>query len=720
MTDSTFAPKIPVTVTLGCDPQVDVTVTETPTGTLFVSIAPTDPTMPIGDIDGVFFDLAQDSTLDALNFFPDANDGSIFSPVTGIQAAVDAVDTLSNGAQVAESYDVGIQFGLEDNSTAGVVPQANFTLFSDNGPLRIEDLDLQSFATVVNSDGGNGQVLTASDGPDDAPVLVSKIVLFEDFDDIHDPADSDAIVRDDNWEVREDQLFTNGSNDGVLQLASVETAGATHLSLDLSVNNLHNFEADGRYADSLRLEVRLDNGDWVLLDEFRVNADGTAMVGSETGNTFDQSPTTLDYSGGILDDGTQTVDFRLVSDISANNEIIRVDNIEVTATEVEDTPAAPVFVEEEVLAEDFNDIHTPDESAAIASDDHWTIENNQLATDGHNDGTLTLETVQSEGPACISFDAHSDSLHRFEAEGRYADSLRLEVQLGDGAWVLLDEFRINADGTALVGSETGNEITDQAANLEYQGGILDGADGDVTFRFVSDISAGDENIYIDNLSVTATQAQDGEGDCVPVTLDFEGFASGDVVDGQLPGVTITAQRDGDDAASQNDAMVFDSTDPTGGDHDLEFADQGNILIISEDNDSSDADDNAQGGTINFAFDDPSDVVSLTLLDIEEAGGTVDLLNADGDLICTLDIPVTGDNEAQELEVDTDGVSSMNVNFVGSGALDDVTFIPPCDVEDPVCEDHQYDVGYVGGLPILPLVEEEVEEEEQPTEVVDFV
>ena len=189
-----------------------------------------------------------------------------------------------------------------------------------------------------------------------------------------------------------------------------------------------------------------------------------------------------------------------------------------------------------------------------------------------------------------------------------------------------------------------------------------------------------------------------------------------MVDDQFAGVSITAQRAGDDETSENDAMIFDSNNVTGGDHDLEFDGQGNILIISEDNDSSDADDNAGGGTITFDFDDPSEVVSINLLDIEEAGGTVDLLDDNGDLIRSVDIPVTGDGEQQELAIDTAGVSTMNVNFVGSGAIDDLCYVPPS--EDPEDCGDQYDVHYLGGIPMLPPVDDEDLPPEEAFEFMD--
>ncbi len=49
------------------------------------------------------------------------------------------------------------------------------------------------------------------------------------------------------------------------------------------------------------------------------------------------------------------------------------------------------------------------------------------------------------------------------------------------------------------GSEAGSTFDHDHTSLEYSGGVLDEADGKVTFRFVSDIRAGNEDIYIDNI-----------------------------------------------------------------------------------------------------------------------------------------------------------------------------------------------------------------------------
>ena len=86
------------------------------------------------------------------------------------------------------------------------------------------------------------------------------------------------------------------------------------------------------------------------------------------------------------------------------------------------------------------------------------------------------------------------------------------------------------------------------------------------------------------------------------------------------------------------AMIFNSSNPTGGDLDLgtphsavaggpgvgfagkpnqlfsNIAAQGNVLIVSEDGNVTEPDDNQFGGTITFDFDPPVDIDSIGLLD----------------------------------------------------------------------------------------------------------
>lgn len=168
-----------------------------------------------------------------------------------------------------------------------------------------------------------------------------------------------------------------------------------------------------------------------------------------------------------------------------------------------------------------------------------------------------------------------------------------------------------------------------------------------------------------------------------VCIDFETDAEGNPLqagdNGELvfDGVTFTASRAQDGDAPADDAMIFDAANPTGGDWDLSQPAQGNVLIISEDGDSSDPDDNAHGGTITATLDQPSTVNSIRILDTEEAGGTVKLFAADGTLLSTVAIPAIPDRTQQVLDLgDVENVARVEITLVGSGAIDDFKFTPP--------------------------------------------
>jgi len=152
-----------------------------------------------------------------------------------------------------------------------------------------------------------------------------------------------------------------------------------------------------------------------------------------------------------------------------------------------------------------------------------------------------------------------------------------------------------------------------------------------------------------------------------VKLDFEGFAAGDIL-GDLDGLTISA------TGGSGDAMIFDSQNPTGGDGDLEtqVAQLGNVLIVSEDGDSSDPDD-VVGGTITFDFDNPSTIFDLKFIDTEE-GGTVTLTLADGSTQ-TFDVPELVNGGVGQLVMNVENVVSMEVALDGSGAIDDLCWVP---------------------------------------------
>lgn len=370
-----------------------------------------------------------------------------------------------------------------------------------------------------------------------------------------------------------------------------------------------------------------------------------------------------------------------------------------------DTPPEPICL----LEDDFDGIHYASQSEIVEGSTHWDVCYGKLATDGGDDGLLTFKEVATDDPVRFTFDAESPCTGTFENSGHYADSLRVEVQIDGGEWVLLDEFMVNDAGTALVGSETGQTITKDATTLTYEGGILDTASSNVQFRFDSDISASNEDILIDNIKVEALpEATQDDDDSEKVCEDFDSAEAGDDPFSAFSGLLITGQNAGSDPNGPSDAMIFDTANPTGGDWDLGFADQGKAIILSEDGDSSDPDDNAHGGTISFEFLSASDVQSVNILDVEEQGGTIDLFDADGNVLNSFEIPAAGDNSVQTIEIATAGVTFMDVNLVGSGAVDDLCYSNP-KADD--CEGAQYDILFKDEL-VAEETEEQPEEEEE--------
>ena len=172
-------------------------------------------------------------------------------------------------------------------------------------------------------------------------------------------------------------------------------------------------------------------------------------------------------------------------------------------------------------------------------------------------------------------------------------------------------------------------------------------------------------------------------------IDFDSLAPGEIVGTQFPGVVIEAKNSRQPYAG-NRAMVFDSSNPSGGDHDLGTPNNGfggpgvgsggqpngagpndvplgNVLIISEDGDGSDPDDEAHGGTLTFDFDSPVSINYLDLLDIDsdESGGSVVTLTTSSGTQ-TISIPAIGNNSVQRIAIDVDDVELMKVDFVSSG------------------------------------------------------
>jgi hypothetical protein len=181
-------------------------------------------------------------------------------------------------------------------------------------------------------------------------------------------------------------------------------------------------------------------------------------------------------------------------------------------------------------------------------------------------------------------------------------------------------------------------------------------------------------------------------ECPPdIDVDFESFQTGDTVSDLGNGITVAAFRHGrGDELKLAEAMIFDSSKPTGDDADLgtphksvlrgpgrgsagrtgrpfqNVESLGKILIISEDGDSSDPDDAAHGGLLDFAFARPLDIRDIGVLDNEE-GVRILAVTVDGQSKA-IDVPGRGNNSFETVEIQLSQVVVLTIEFVGSGAL----------------------------------------------------
>jgi hypothetical protein len=175
-----------------------------------------------------------------------------------------------------------------------------------------------------------------------------------------------------------------------------------------------------------------------------------------------------------------------------------------------------------------------------------------------------------------------------------------------------------------------------------------------------------------------------------VSSVYSGFGiSGDVVSGV---VTVFGFNPlfGPDV---NAAMIFDAAclpggtpaSCTGGDNDLFLPGDGNVLIISEDLDSSDPDDADLVGAV-FEFDFSGwgsgsvTVESIDVLDVEteeQGAAKIHLFSGgiDGTIIDEVIIPETGNGNFMTVTVDVSGVDAMRVDLDGSGAITNVSIFP---------------------------------------------
>lgn len=155
------------------------------------------------------------------------------------------------------------------------------------------------------------------------------------------------------------------------------------------------------------------------------------------------------------------------------------------------------------------------------------------------------------------------------------------------------------------------------------------------------------------------------------TIDFNNLATGETVMDQYAdiGVRISATAT---PPGVDQAMIFDTNNPTGGDDDLATDNLDNVLIISEDGNASNPDDNATGGSFTFTFDNPAVIKSLTFLDLEQPARLF-FFDESGALLSEQFVPPNGNNGQSVIELFVTGTSRFEVQLTGEGAIDNLVF-----------------------------------------------
>jgi hypothetical protein len=136
------------------------------------------------------------------------------------------------------------------------------------------------------------------------------------------------------------------------------------------------------------------------------------------------------------------------------------------------------------------------------------------------------------------------------------------------------------------------------------------------------------------------------------TIDFEGLSEGAIVTILSSGSGISGDPIGGSVGvsavgGSNKAMIFDSNCSSAGcsgqDPDLAGS-TGKVLIVSEDGDTTDPDDNHDGGTLSFALPGTFTVVSLQVTDYGDRSVATGSVSVGGSLIA---LPTGGANGLQQ-------------------------------------------------------------------------
>ncbi|NEQ96173.1 MAG: hypothetical protein F6K30_05540 [Cyanothece sp. SIO2G6] len=243
--------------------------------------------------------------------------------------------------------------------------------------------------------------------------------------------------------------------------------------------------------------------------------------------------------------------------------------------------------------------------------------------------------------------------------GKDADVLEDAAVVAAGETVIW-QYRLYNDGNIDLNSDDINVVDDQGVVLTLNATTDVGGDGV--------LSPGEQWSYFgEEIAADLSFVVDFETDA-----DGNELESGDTIDTEYQGVGMTISTPGHEFG----AMIFDTANVTGQDGDLRDPNLksgknllGNVLILSEDGDASDADDNAKGGIFRFDFDDLIGISGVNMLDIDKGEMvTVRSFDEAGALLDTQVFDGAGNNKQQTLDINSGLIASLEVELTGSGAI----------------------------------------------------
>lgn len=283
-----------VSFTLSSDVNVAVTVTELEDGSLQFDLVVLDDTGSIGDLNGLFFDLVDDSVLSGMSVEGD--------DVTGVAMKVDGVTKVSGfnniNGETANDYgkfDIGIEFG-----TSGIgendIRETSFVLSHDTLDLTLETILGQDFATRLTSVG-------TEDGSRDDSLKIGGTAPTEP----DDPGTSDPVnlAVADSLTVDEFEIFNFAGPDtldsGAISILENDlTDSSPYLGVVTSVNGIEAFEADVLVGSNGGLLIVSPDGSI----DFSANLEFSYLVDGESAQTS--------FSYGIEGGSTAVIDVTIL------------------------------------------------------------------------------------------------------------------------------------------------------------------------------------------------------------------------------------------------------------------------------------------------------------------------------------------------------------------------------------------------------------------------